>query len=81
MEAVFIWLYDKSLKSVRAQLWYLALEAVGVEPGMRISTTFLRRWGQENMTIITALVNDPTLATRALQDAIPPLLYLFGGPR
>ncbi|WP_276954566.1 glycosyltransferase family 2 protein [Allomeiothermus silvanus] len=68
-------------KSVRAQLWYLVLEAVGVEPGMRISSAFLRRWGQENMTIITALVNDPTLATRALQDAIPPLLYLFGVPR
>lgn len=68
-------------KSARAQLWHLALEAAGREPGLRISSAFLQRWNQENMAIITALLNDPTLATRTLQDALPPLLYLFGGIR
>jgi len=68
-------------KSTRAQLWHLVLEAVGGKPGTRISLVFLQRWNQGNTTIITALLNDPTLAVRALQDAIPPLLYLFGGSR
>jgi hypothetical protein len=68
-------------KSTRAQLWYLALEAARAEPGMRISSAFLRRWNQENLAIITALINDPALTTRTLQEAIPPLLYLFGGFR